>query len=1282
MVSTASLLPTRAIRAAPSGLPRPATSVSTLKAPPHEQEHQPVASTSKLPPVPPTPARSEYEASRLDWEDLLASRSDGGGFGEDDLLLNDQSASWLLDRSAFTIGARTPGKAKTASRRLQSVPTEENETIEAEAAKDAMGASVVAPSQGEQEGTRRDHQCGPTADLPLQSSSPRALPHSRPPSDDAVAQSAEHDQAISEVLASHSNDEQAVAEPPEEAASVSEQTTKSAPESPPTSGPDEAPMTTAETTREQSRSPVIPRRHRPSLVPLPQTSAPLSPIPDTASSRKSPAPIPSSISASVPSEAPPATTADPSPTAEDAALPKVDEAEHEVVDLAATSIKSASSGVAPRSFAAAAPEARSRTPRASLAVTGAAAPLVRPAHILPADHPAHPRFSLAAPTLPATSSTTATSTALATNSSTKGIRAPDEDAKRKVREAKEAREKSAKERKEKAEKAAETLRDAARKEKLRAEEAAAARMALQKDAVRAEQAKTMAPPPVRASKSTTASHVRLKPAPSDAPSKHAKPMTSSSEAPAKATTSAVREPTPPAPPALPIIIEEATHDDISTTEQHFDPNVTLPDMGAPLDFGPSDKTGSKGAEGLAAGVTSTPARHLLKRKDVGDDIAHELAEERLKPDDTRESKRPRRVSHSASTALLAEVPSTARSIETILEVEEATSAAANSAAATCAASAPSRTSAASAPSGRSQTKRRRPSRASQVDVRGDTHSDDAPIESSLTSAIGSHAGRARVVRVTLVAPAPPLRAASVGASVSTRANVAPASQEQPQDLPPSLALERKPSPAPDAVKEKAEQPTAEAKTLARSRRASRVAIPVEINGVDKATVDARPPSGSASRQPATSTADHVPTAPVASLSYTVQLPPRPKLKPAIVIGGITLPATFSFAEPNQESEAERQRRLADKERREKAAEQVLAEKKRLRESASAWAVRPEETAKRPRLLDPPSVTESDAAGLARLPSGSVVHGTAEAAPSLRRPPRRSVTTSAPRRPISVTSDSPDCAEEHEQDLPTATPLALTKEALERNARKAGPRPDLHRRVSRFLEEISEADEPMEDVSALLVENGEPEEAQRVEIEAVEEAIPTEEQDGPAVRAESQPSAALDPPSSAVLSPPHRATASASLPLRPEAALPPATTIPPVKAASKLNSRGANQILPSRRPPPSDDKTAQPPPPAKKARRDTAPAPAPAISAATAARTRPRTGKENGPTQQGGVAAALEKQLQARLEWSERQKRREEEVKRFRQRQRDEEAAREREKLLQLRSSLNQARRKPAAVGRT
>lgn len=86
---------------------------------------EPIASTSASQQLePPTPSHTEYEASRLDWDDLLAEES-----GTD--LLNDESESWLLDRSAFTIGARTPGKGK---QRLRRTPTPEPEEAEPAAA--------------------------------------------------------------------------------------------------------------------------------------------------------------------------------------------------------------------------------------------------------------------------------------------------------------------------------------------------------------------------------------------------------------------------------------------------------------------------------------------------------------------------------------------------------------------------------------------------------------------------------------------------------------------------------------------------------------------------------------------------------------------------------------------------------------------------------------------------------------------------------------------------------------------------------------------------------------------------------------------------------------------------------------------------------------------------------------------------------------------------------------------------------------------------------------------
>lgn len=78
--------------------------------------------------------------------------------------------------------------------------------------------------------------------------------------------------------------------------------------------------------------------------------------------------------------------------------------------------------------------------------------------------------------------------------------------------------------------------------------------------------------------------------------------------------------------------------------------------------------------------------------------------------------------------------------------------------------------------------------------------------------------------------------------------------------------------------------------------------------------------------------------------------PRPKPKPTVV-GGVTLPASFSFAASSAERDAERQHRLEERERREKAAEEAVLEKKRKRElSASAWAIKPDEGIKvsRPR----------------------------------------------------------------------------------------------------------------------------------------------------------------------------------------------------------------------------------------------------------------------------------------------------------------------------------------------
>lgn len=121
-----------------------------------------------------------------------------------------------------------------------------------------------------------------------------------------------------------------------------------------------------------------------------------------------------------------------------------------------------------------------------------------------------------------------------------------------------------------------------------------------------------------------------------------------------------------------------------------------------------------------------------------------------------------------------------------------------------------------------------------------------------------------------------------------------------------------------------------------------------------------------------------------------------------------------------------------------------------------------------------------------------------------------------------------------------------------------------------------------------------------------------------------------------------------------------TTLPAARAhQAKLVGKVTNQSTLVRRARADDEDVARHG--AKKPRHDPATAtasvvptkPTSATATIAAAAARPR-GKENGAAQYS-VAAELEKQLQARLEWSERQKRREEEAKRFRQRQRDEEA---------------------------
>lgn len=118
---------------------------------------------------------------------------------------------------------------------------------------------------------------------------------------------------------------------------------------------------------------------------------------------------------------------------------------------------------------------------------------------------------------------------------------------------------------------------------------------------------------------------------------------------------------------------------------------------------------------------------------------------------------------------------------------------------------------------------------------------------------------------------------------------------------------------------------------------------------------------------------------------------------------------------------------------------------------------------RPRLLDndesqqatpiTASTGSSNVAGSAFGRAQPLPQPPAQAPGPAPRRARRSIAPSASKAPVAEDAEAP----------PTVSaPSALTKEALERNARRAGPRPDLHRRVSNFLSEISEAEESFEE----------------------------------------------------------------------------------------------------------------------------------------------------------------------------------------------------------------------------
>ncbi|BGP66865.1 hypothetical protein NBRC10513v2_000180 [Rhodotorula toruloides] len=255
--------------------------------------------------------------------------------------------------------------------------------------------------------------------------------------------------------------------------------------------------------------------------------------------------------------------------------------------------------------------------------------------------------------------------------------------------------------------------------------------------------------------------------------------------------------------------------------------------------------------------------------------------------------------------------------------------------------------------------------------------------------------------------------------------------------------------------------------------------------------------------------------------------------------------------------------------------------------------------------------------------------------------------------------------------PNTDPTSFGGEALERATRKSGPRSDPMRRVSRFLEGIAEASKT-DEVGVGDEPGG----------DALRAGL-----DGPAIGPSAPPTAEAAPLDAFALTV-APAPASASVPPAPSASSAQAVMAAPRRRASRaplsavIVNNGAQAASPAFVERLSSWKARESQSLHKTAGRATS------VRAALVG-ARPAPDKENAPAAaatgsgrrivaEKGVAAAVEKQIRERLEWSERQKKREEEVRRKREQLREEEAARERDKLDQLRASLAARDMRPLA----
>ncbi|GAA5992655.1 hypothetical protein JCM11641_004239 [Rhodosporidiobolus odoratus] len=385
-----SMLPVRAGKQPPSALPRPIS-----HPPPPRSTSQP-QSRPQLP-EPPTPARSVAELSRFDFGGLLNEHEDG------DALLGDfEPPSWLADQSAFTIAARTPARDKGKARVVETVPlspgmdtdNEDDELMLVSMGGENAGLSGYETGQGAlppRLAVRDRAEFSPadstfTAPAQAEESLPSSsvllskepLPAPQPPPRHTA-------RSLSLSLGPQAREVRPLAAPPTPALNplpVLETASMVAqPPAPEIAVPAVAAQDEAGAAESQHFT-SVPARHRPSLAPLPH---PVSlPHFETETTRTTP---------SAPDALPDAALLAPSPVTEDAtAFPLVNPLPAHPPTQALPANPEAA---APSSLSAAPPLAdpSSRKPRPS---TSTLAPLSRPAHLLPLDHPAHRRVSLSA----------------------------------------------------------------------------------------------------------------------------------------------------------------------------------------------------------------------------------------------------------------------------------------------------------------------------------------------------------------------------------------------------------------------------------------------------------------------------------------------------------------------------------------------------------------------------------------------------------------------------------------------------------------------------------------------------------------------------------------------------------------------------------------------------------------------------------------------------------------------------------------------------------------------